>query len=125
MLLVQHADHFAPLYLKSCAGGDCSGGRQSKPNYSSDGLFSNEVACREESDRSFFTVFGNNRQLCSALLEIENRVSGISLRKKSMLRLQLDDPSSKSGVRQKCSSVKSICSEVSHPLVSFSKAIRA
>ena len=48
----------------------------------------------------------NDRDLCAALLKIEDGVGGISLRKEGLLGLHLDDSSSGPCLRQKVDGVK-------------------
>ena len=45
LLLMQNTDNLLPLHLERCAGGNRTGGRQSKPDRSGSRLFSNEVTC--------------------------------------------------------------------------------
>ena len=98
---MHHTDHLFPVDFESGAGGNGSGGGQAQARHRREGLFSHKVACGKERDGSLLPGGGNHRDFCAAFLKIKNRVCGISLRKESVLRRQLDDFSLQSGARQK------------------------
>ena len=56
-------------------------------------LLSHKVACGEERDGGFLAGLRNDRDLCAALLKIEDGIRRVSLRKECLLGLQLHDSS--------------------------------
>src|ERR1700733_8971403 len=99
MLLVHNANHLPSFYLQCRTVGDRSGSRQTKPTPGCERLLSNEVACGEQCDRGFLTVFRNDCDFCAPFLKIEDGVSRTSLREESPLWFQLDDSSPQSSVQ--------------------------
>ena len=82
LLLMQGAEHLGPLDPESGAvsTGGCSGRMQGAG--ACQRLFANEIAGGQESDGSLLAVFRDDSQLRAAALEIDDRVSGLALRKK-------------------------------------------
>src|SRR5271154_1630748 len=100
MLLVHDADHLLPLDLERGAGGDGGGRGHMQPSYGGDRFLSYEVAGGEKGDGGFFASFGDDGEFGTALLQVEDGVSSVSLREEGALRLQLDDLSPQSCVRK-------------------------
>src|SRR5450631_249929 len=63
--------------------------------------FTEKVTGSQNGDHGFFSLFGNHRELEFALLDIENRVRGVALRKNNLIllifryRFSLTDPGEK------------------------------
>ena len=107
MLLVHHADHLFSPYFERGAGGNGGGRGQTQPSHCRECLFSNKVTRREKRYGGFLPGCGNNRDLCAALLKIEDGIRRASLRKKGLIGGQLDDSSPQAGTRQKGGGVES------------------
>ena len=106
MFLVHDADHFRSFDFERCAGGDCRGSRHMQAPHGCERLLADKVAGGQQRDGGFFATLRNDGQSGAPLLQIKNRVGGMSLRKEGLLRLQLDYFSSQTGIRQKCGGVK-------------------
>jgi len=85
VLLVHYANHLFPAYLQCGAGGDRLGRGQTQPVRRRERLFSHKIACRKERDGGFLASLGDHRDLCAAILEIEDGIRRVSLRKERFL----------------------------------------
>jgi hypothetical protein len=83
MLQMQYADHLFPADSESRAGGDGCGCSQTQSRHCCERLFAYEVADGEKRDDSFLPGWRNHRDLCATILEVKDRVRGVSLRKKA------------------------------------------
>ena len=99
-------DHLSATDFESGAGGDGGGRCQTQPQHRRERLFAHKVARGKKRDGSFLPGWGNHSDLCVALLKIENRVRGISLRKEGFLRRQLDDSSPQAGTRKESGGIE-------------------
>jgi hypothetical protein len=104
---MHYVDHLVAADSESGAGGNRSGCGQPQPSHCREGLFAHKVPIGEKRNGSFLPGWGNHRDLCTARLKIKNRVRGISLRKKSFLRLQFDYSSPQAGTRQESGDIES------------------
>ena len=99
MLLVHDADHLLPLDLESraCSYRGSSGHVQRAQ--ACERLLSNEVRGGQKGDGGLLAIRRNDRQFCSASLEIEDSVSRVSLGEEGLFRLKLNDSSSEASFR--------------------------
>jgi hypothetical protein len=93
-------DHLLPADFEGGAGGNGNGRRQTQPSHRRERLFSYKLASGEKRNRSFLPGCGNHSNSCAARLKIKDRIRRFALRKEGFLRCQVDNSSSKAGVRQ-------------------------
>ena len=98
---MHHPDHFASTDLERCTGVHGSGGRQTQPDDCREGLLSDKIACGQKSDCGFLALLRDDSDLCTAFLQIEHRVRPVSLAKKCLLWLQLDNRSAEPSLCKK------------------------
>jgi hypothetical protein len=84
MLIVHDASHLFPAYLERGAGANGRGRGQARPLYRRQRLFTYKVARGKERNGGFLAGWRDYRDLCPALLKIEDRVCRVALREKRL-----------------------------------------
>jgi len=123
MLRVQGADHLFAGDLEGGAGDDGGGGGEARSGDGDERILSHELAGVEQGDGGFLSGSRDDRDFGAALLQIEDRIGGVSLRKKVFPGGQLDDSSPQPGAGQKRLGIKCGFFELNHDFGFFPDAI--
>ena len=116
MLAGDHANHLLPVYPQRRARSDRACRRQTTAGDRSDGLLTDELPGRQERDGRLFSGVRYDGQLRAALLKVEHGVGGVSLREQSLLRLEVNDFLSHSGIQQEGVRIKCWFLRIRHTL---------
>ena len=94
MLLVHDADHLVASNPERGACSDGSGGGQAQAGDAGNRLFSNEFAGGDQGDGGLLAALGEDGELGTACLQVEDAIGWVSLREEGLLGLQTDKLSS-------------------------------
>src|SRR5664279_4086180 len=103
---MHHANHLIPRNFERPAVVYSGGCAQTHARHCRKRSFANKIAGGEERDGGLLTAFGNDGEPCPALLQVKDRVGGISLGKESLTALQLNYFASKARAGQECVGTK-------------------
>jgi hypothetical protein len=98
---VQHRYHGTSLNPKRGAFRNSCGGYHAQWLGCGHALLSHKIPGAQEGQRSLFAALGDDRKFDFAFLNIENRVSGIALRKQSLLLTKLNQGPPRAYLREK------------------------